>query len=511
MSEPTTELDTRFSDPDTSPTSWDDARRTLEAAELFWITTVRADGRPHVSPLVAVWLDGALHFSTGAAEQKAVNLRTNPHVILTTGCNHWDRGLDVVVEGDAVQVTDHATLQRLADVWRTKWDGRWQFQAGAGAFQHEAGEALVFSVAPAKVLASARALSPTPATGSDRPIDRPSEVPDGTSRSIGKRAGLGAVHPHVLRAAFIMAALDAGVPTQWAIRIRRMRTEPLPERAPGLCCLASTKRRAGAPGGSGVHVFVVAAQPEVGGALLVASHRRPVQQAVVGHGGLKAARRGHVGPVDGAVRERVCAQPGPLGDVPKHIRTGRLRHLGHGRGDLAVEERLQLLLGVLEAKVAVEVAADGGDPIEAPSHPRPVGEQPLQGRARGADQRHVAGLEVDRVGIEGVRDRGTDGAAGLVGRAEHEVVDEQLRTPVEQVGERLRPRLGLEPVVLLDGHPGKLPPLLRELVVASSELLLLREQLLPGCVEFLLRADPVLGHCVPSCVARSWAVGDSYG
>jgi integrase/recombinase XerD len=31
-------------------------------------------------------------------------------------------------------------------------------------------------------------------------------------RSIGKRAGLGAVHPYMLRAAFIMAALDAGVP-----------------------------------------------------------------------------------------------------------------------------------------------------------------------------------------------------------------------------------------------------------------------------------------------------------
>jgi integrase/recombinase XerD len=31
-------------------------------------------------------------------------------------------------------------------------------------------------------------------------------------RSIGKRAGLGMVHPHMLRAAFIMAALDAGVP-----------------------------------------------------------------------------------------------------------------------------------------------------------------------------------------------------------------------------------------------------------------------------------------------------------
>jgi integrase/recombinase XerD len=31
-------------------------------------------------------------------------------------------------------------------------------------------------------------------------------------RSIARRAGLGAVHPHMLRAAFIMAALDAGVP-----------------------------------------------------------------------------------------------------------------------------------------------------------------------------------------------------------------------------------------------------------------------------------------------------------
>ncbi len=31
-------------------------------------------------------------------------------------------------------------------------------------------------------------------------------------RSIGKRAGLGAVHAHMLRAAFIMAVLDAGVP-----------------------------------------------------------------------------------------------------------------------------------------------------------------------------------------------------------------------------------------------------------------------------------------------------------
>ena len=154
MRQPVTTLDTRFSDPDASPTAWAQTVRTLEAAELFWITTVRADGRPHVTPLVAVWLDDAAYFTTGATEQKAVNLATNPQVILTTGCNTWDRGLDVVVEGAAERVTDDALLRRLAAAWETKWDGRWRFEAGDGSFHHPGGGvALVFGVAPSKILA----------------------------------------------------------------------------------------------------------------------------------------------------------------------------------------------------------------------------------------------------------------------------------------------------------------------------------------------------------------------
>src|SRR5258708_5481967 len=139
MNEPVTKIDPRFSDPGTVATGWDETRRVLETAELFWIATVRADGRPHVTPLVAVWLDGALYFTTGAAEQKAVNLRGNPQVILMTGNNHWDEGLDVVVEGDAVQLTDDAVLKRLAAAWTTKWDGRWQFEARNGGFHHANG------------------------------------------------------------------------------------------------------------------------------------------------------------------------------------------------------------------------------------------------------------------------------------------------------------------------------------------------------------------------------------
>lgn len=157
MSDPVTALDQRYSGPTAVATGWDETRQALEAAELYWISTVRADGRPHVTPLVGVWLDGALHFCTGAGEQKFANLRANPHVVLTTGCNRWDQGLDVVVEGDAVRVTDNARLERLAAAWATKWDGQWQFTVGDGCFgSPAAGEAIVFSVSPVKIYAHAK-------------------------------------------------------------------------------------------------------------------------------------------------------------------------------------------------------------------------------------------------------------------------------------------------------------------------------------------------------------------
>jgi general stress protein 26 len=158
MSSPVTTFDERYSDPAATATGWDETRRALEEAELFWVSTVRADGRPHVTPVVAAWAEGAIWFSTGAGEQKFLNLRANPHVVLTTGCNRWDGGLDVVVEGDAVQVTDDAVLSRVAAAFTTKWDGRWQWTARDGAFRGSdgTGEALAFSVTPTKVFAHAK-------------------------------------------------------------------------------------------------------------------------------------------------------------------------------------------------------------------------------------------------------------------------------------------------------------------------------------------------------------------
>ena len=39
-----------------------ETRRHLEQAQFYWLATARPDGRPHVMPILAVWLDGGLYF-----------------------------------------------------------------------------------------------------------------------------------------------------------------------------------------------------------------------------------------------------------------------------------------------------------------------------------------------------------------------------------------------------------------------------------------------------------------
>ncbi len=91
---------------------------------------MRADGRPHVTPLVGVWHDGAFAFCTGDGEQKAVNLAANPEVVATTGTNTWQHGTDAVVEGRAERVTGTPALEPLAQAWRDKYGDDWAWQAG---------------------------------------------------------------------------------------------------------------------------------------------------------------------------------------------------------------------------------------------------------------------------------------------------------------------------------------------------------------------------------------------
>lgn len=123
---PVTDLDPRFSSPGARALSWSKAVRQLQEAEVLWLSTVTPDGRPHVVPLIAVWLDGALYFSTSEGERKERNLRTNQHVTIATGPVGLTEGLDLVVQGEAKVVRAAAKIRRLAKAYAEKYGEGWR-------------------------------------------------------------------------------------------------------------------------------------------------------------------------------------------------------------------------------------------------------------------------------------------------------------------------------------------------------------------------------------------------
>jgi nitroimidazol reductase NimA-like FMN-containing flavoprotein (pyridoxamine 5'-phosphate oxidase superfamily) len=155
---PVAELHAGFSSAGATPTDWTHARRQIDEADVFWLSTVRPDGRPHVTPLLAVWHHDAMYFCTGPSERKAKNLQQNPHCILTTGRNGLD-GLDVVVEGHAVEVDNGAELEQVANTYESKYGAH--FTAPEGTWfglsdSIRTGKALVYRVTPTTILGFAK-------------------------------------------------------------------------------------------------------------------------------------------------------------------------------------------------------------------------------------------------------------------------------------------------------------------------------------------------------------------
>jgi hypothetical protein len=87
-------------------------------ARSTWLTTVNEDGSPHLTPVGAIWLDGAYWFQSGAGTRKSRNVARDPRCSIAVSI----RDADVVVEGDAVRVTDPDGLARAAQAWA---DGGW--------------------------------------------------------------------------------------------------------------------------------------------------------------------------------------------------------------------------------------------------------------------------------------------------------------------------------------------------------------------------------------------------
>ena len=78
-----------------------------------WLSTVNQDGSPHVTAVGALWLDGTFWFQTGAGTRKGRNVARDPRCSIAVSV----RDADVVLEGDAVRVTEPGALARAAQAW----------------------------------------------------------------------------------------------------------------------------------------------------------------------------------------------------------------------------------------------------------------------------------------------------------------------------------------------------------------------------------------------------------
>jgi nitroimidazol reductase NimA-like FMN-containing flavoprotein (pyridoxamine 5'-phosphate oxidase superfamily) len=182
------------------PVAWAEARRRLEEADTYWLATARPDGRPHVVPVLAVWVDDALHVSAGAGTRKGRNLARDPRCVVVAG----SPSLDLVLEGRAAKVTDEAKLRRVAEVYAAKY--RWQVTVRDGALHGDGAPTAgpppydVYEVTPTTAFgfgtdesfnAMRWRFQPAPSEGpgrsaTPRPENRPLDALVGTWRSEGE-------------------------------------------------------------------------------------------------------------------------------------------------------------------------------------------------------------------------------------------------------------------------------------------------------------------------------------
>ena len=209
-----------------------------------------------------------------------------------------------------------------------------------------------------------------------------------------------------------------------------------------------------------------------------------------------------IGVVDDAVFEHECAHAGPIARVCGRVGPAYRRQLGDEFRDRRHVHRVAaalvvvfdrpvalLILGERDVEVEVEVAVERGRPRKRPPHPLLVGLQLRERRPRHRRKSDVVVRQVDDEAVESVRDRRAGRTPLRIVRAEHEVVDEELRAPSKEVGQRGAPFIGVETVRLVDPNPRQLLTTPRQLVAAPGVLLLLLEQFEPGCTPFLSTHD----------------------
>ena len=103
----------------TEPMAWSEANRLLTESRVYWIASVRPDGRPHVVPSDGIWLDDALYFGGSPETVHMRNVSADGRAAA-----HVGDGLEaaIIVEGAVTHgIPERPTAERLAEANNTKY------------------------------------------------------------------------------------------------------------------------------------------------------------------------------------------------------------------------------------------------------------------------------------------------------------------------------------------------------------------------------------------------------
>ena len=137
-------------------TSWEFAEERLanpENPRTCWLATTRPDGRPHLMPVIAFWIDDALHIVVGEGSRKARNLAADGRCVIGTSSTRLP-SLDLIVEGRADPLTDHDAVRQITQFLNER---NWPLEAkGDKVYGPNAPTAgpppyTIFRIVPAKV------------------------------------------------------------------------------------------------------------------------------------------------------------------------------------------------------------------------------------------------------------------------------------------------------------------------------------------------------------------------
>ena len=125
---------------------WSDVAQRLIGATHYWLCSVRPDGRPHVVPKWAVWVEDKIYFDGSPETRHALNIASNPQVSL-----HLESGSDVVIlEGlaKAVQKPAPELAEKIARAYTAKYAS-----LGYAPQPNQWDEGGLYVIDPSKVLA----------------------------------------------------------------------------------------------------------------------------------------------------------------------------------------------------------------------------------------------------------------------------------------------------------------------------------------------------------------------